>query len=143
MPRRLPHGKPNRYRVVRLKDKLGTRAMAAVEITLEGAAAWLVGEPNRGFVQMAEMINQSRLSNGVRSAGMMRRAVHEALCVARGRRAFGRLLIELPLMRRQILQLMLPTEKALSMCLFTAQALPRADAGDEEVGALRPHLPPI
>src|SRR3546814_7379616 len=90
MPRRLPDGRPNRYRIVRLKDKLGTRSMASGEIALEGATAWLVGEPNRGFVQMAEMINQSRLSNGVRSAGMMRRAVHEALCVARGRRAFGR-----------------------------------------------------
>src|SRR3546814_19609830 len=98
-------GKPNRYRIVRLKDKLGTRSMASGEITLEGATAWLVGEPNRGFVQMAEMINQSRLSNGVRTAGMMRRAVHEALCVARGRRAFGRLLIELPPMRRQLLTL--------------------------------------
>ncbi len=47
---------------MRLKDKLGTRSMASGEIRLEGALAWLVGEPGRGFVQMADMINNSRLS---------------------------------------------------------------------------------
>src|SRR3546814_12934399 len=77
MPRRLPDGAPNAYRILRLKDKLGTRSMPSGEIALEGATAWLVGELERGFVQMAEMINQSRLSNAVRSAGMMRRALHE------------------------------------------------------------------
>src|SRR5262245_14772273 len=79
MPRALPSGEPNRYGIVRLKDKLGTRAMPSGEIVLEGAAAWLIGDPNQGFKQMTEMVNQSRLSNAVRSAGMMRRAVHEAL----------------------------------------------------------------
>src|SRR3546814_8939159 len=46
-------------------------------------------------------------------------------------------------MRRQILKLMLPTEQALSMCLFTAEALHRADAGDEEGRALRRILTPL
>jgi alkylation response protein AidB-like acyl-CoA dehydrogenase len=143
MPRALPTGEPNRYRIVRLKDKLGTRAMASGEIVLEGAAAWLVGDLGAGFKQMAEMLNQSRLSNGVRSAGMMRRAVHEALTVALGRRAFGRRLIELPLVRRQLIKMILPAEEALSLALFTADCLDRADAGDAEALTLRRILTPL
>lgn len=143
LPRVLPDGTRNRYRVIRLKDKLGTRSMASGEIVLNGASAWLVGELGRGFVQIAEMINQSRLSNAVRSAGMMRRALHESLCVARGRAAFGRRLVDLPLMQRQLLKIMLPAEEALSMCLFTATALRRADE-DEELGkGLRRILTPL
>jgi hypothetical protein len=56
MPRRLDDGTPNRYRIVRLKDKLGTRSMASGEIVLEGALAYGVGPLDRGFVQMAEMV---------------------------------------------------------------------------------------
>ncbi len=143
MPRRLPDDTPNAYRVIRLKDKLGTRSMASGEIALDGAQAWLVGELERGFVQMAEMINQSRLSNAVRATGMMRRALHEALCVARGRKAFGRALADLPLMQRQLLKIMLPAEAALSMCLFTAAALRRADEGEEAGKGLRRILTPL
>jgi alkylation response protein AidB-like acyl-CoA dehydrogenase len=143
MPRTLPSGEPNRYRIVRLKDKLGTRAMASGEIVLEGASAWLVGDANQGFKQMTEMVNQSRLSNGVRSAGMMRRAVHEALTVALGRRAFGKRLIELPLVRRQLIKMILPAEVALSVALFTADCLDRADAGEAEAQTMRRVLTPL
>jgi alkylation response protein AidB-like acyl-CoA dehydrogenase len=143
MPRTLPSGAPNRYRIVRLKDKLGTRAMASGEIVLEGAVAWLVGDPGQGFNQMPEMVNQSRLSNGVRSAGLMRRAVHEALTVAVGRRAFGERLIDPPLVRRQLIKMILPAEAALSVALFTADCLDRADAGEAEAQALRRILTPL
>jgi alkylation response protein AidB-like acyl-CoA dehydrogenase len=143
MPRTLPSGEPNRYRIVRLKDKLGTRAMPSGEIVLDGAAAWLVGELGQGFKQIAEMVNQSRLSNGVRSAGMMRRAVHEALTVALGRRAFGERLIDLPLVRRQLIKMILPAEAALSVALFTADCLDRADAGEAEAQVLRRILTPL
>ena len=143
MPRVLPSGAANSYRIVRLKDKLGTRAMASGEITLTGAVAWLVGDLSQGFKQMAEMVNQSRLSNGVRSTGMMRRAVHEALTVALGRRAFGQRLIELPLVRRQLIKMILPAEAALSVAFFTADCLDRADAGDVEAQTLRRILTPL
>lgn len=131
LPRKLPDGSPNRYRIVRLKEKLGSRDLPSGEIKLEGALAWLVGDPQQGFKQMADMINMSRLSNGMRAAGMMRRALTEALFVARKRVAFGRPLVELPLMRRQLLKLMLPTEAARSVMLFTSIELQKADAGDE------------
>jgi len=131
LPKLLPDGTPNAYRIVRLKDKLGTRDMPSGEIRLEGALAHLVGDPQRGFLQMADMINMSRLSNGMRAAGMMRRALTEALYVARRRIAFGKPLIEFPLMRRQLLKMTLPTEAARSVMLYTAVELAKADAGDE------------
>ena len=89
MPRRLDDGSQNHYRIVRLKDKLGTRSMASGEIKLEGAIAYAVGKLDRGFVQMAEMVNSSRLSNGVKSTALMRRAHHDAMTVARNRVVFG------------------------------------------------------
>jgi alkylation response protein AidB-like acyl-CoA dehydrogenase len=131
LPRTLPDGGANHYRIQRLKDKLGTRAMPSGEIKLEGALAWLIGDPQQGFKQMADMINMSRLSNGMRAAGLMRRALTEALFVARNRHAFGKKLIELQLMRRQLLKLMLPAEAARSVLFFAAQELEKADAGDE------------
>ena len=132
LPRALPDGTPNRYRLLRLKEKLGTRGMPSGEIKLEGALAWLVGDPLQGFKQMADMINMSRLSNGMRAAGMMRRALTEALFVARNREAFGKKLIELPLMRRQLLKLMLPAEAARSVLFFISAELDKSDAGDDE-----------
>ncbi|MDX2202774.1 MAG: acyl-CoA dehydrogenase family protein [Hyphomicrobiaceae bacterium] len=143
MPRVLPSGEPNSYRIIRLKEKLGTRAMASGEIRLEGAAAWLVGDLNQGFKQMAEMVNQSRLSNGIRSTGMMRRALHEALTVALERVAFGRPIIELPLVRRQLAKMILPTEAALSVAFFTADCLRRSDEGEAQAQVLRRVLTPL
>jgi acyl-CoA dehydrogenase len=102
-----------------------------------------VGEPGRGFVQMADMVNNSRLSNGVRAAGLMRRAVSEAFFIARHREAFGKKLIELPLMRRQLLKLLVPAEQARTMVFQTAQALRLADGGDPEALRLARILTPL
>jgi acyl-CoA dehydrogenase len=143
LPRTLADGSANAYRILRLKDKLGSRSMASGEIRLEGARAWLVGEAGRGFQQMADMVNNSRLSNGMRAAGLMRRALTEALFVARERRAFGRRLIDLPLMRRQMLKLMVPTEQARSMLFQTAEALRRSDAGEPGAYPLARILTPL
>jgi acyl-CoA dehydrogenase len=143
LPRRLPDGRANAFRIVRLKDKLGSRSMASGEIRLEGATAWLVGDPGAGFRQMADMVNNSRLSNGVRAAGLMRRAVTEALFFAHRRTAFGRTLIELPLMRRQLLKLLLPAEQARSMMFQAAGALRRADEGEDGAYALVRILTPL
>jgi acyl-CoA dehydrogenase len=143
LPRTLEDGTANAYRIVRLKDKLGTRSMASGEIRLEGARAFLVGEAGRGFQQMADMVNNSRLSNGVRAAGLMRRACSEALFIARERRAFGRRLLDMPLMRRQMLKLLLPAEQARTMVFQTAEALKRADAGEAGAYALVRILTPM
>src|SRR3954452_1189397 len=142
MPRRLDDGSPNHYRIVRLKDKLGTRSMASGEIKLEGAIAYAVGKLDRGFVQMAEMVNSSRLSNGVKSTALMRRAYHDAMTVARNRVVFGQRILDLPLARRQLMKIMLATEQALSMSFLTADALDRAEARSQDAAALLRILTP-
>jgi alkylation response protein AidB-like acyl-CoA dehydrogenase len=142
MPRVLDDGAPNHYRIVRLKDKLGTRSMASGEIKLEGAIAYAVGRLDRGFVQMAEMVNSSRLSNGVKSTALMRRAWHDAMTVAKNRVVFGSRIIDMPLARRQLMKIMLATEQALSMSFITADALDRAEAGSQDAAALLRILTP-
>ena len=143
MPRRLKDGRRNAYRIVRLKDKLGTRSMASGEIVLEGAVAYLVGEADRGLKQMMEQVNLSRLSHGVRAAAMMRRGVNEAMVCARGRVAFGKAIIEYPLLRRQLLKITVPTEQALSMFLFAADAMDRANAGSKHAESVLRILTPL
>jgi acyl-CoA dehydrogenase len=134
MPKRLQDGSHNAYRIVRLKDKLGTRSMASGEIKLEGATAYLIGEPGRGFVQMADMVNNSRLSNGVRAAGLMRRAVSEASFIANERTAFGKRLVDMPLMQRQLSKMRLSMEQSRSMMFQCAKALEAADKDSEGKG---------
>jgi alkylation response protein AidB-like acyl-CoA dehydrogenase len=142
MPRFLDDGSPNHYRIVRLKDKLGTRSMASGEIKLEGAIAYAVGRLDRGFVQMAEMVNSSRLSNGVKSTALMRRAWHDAMTVVKNRVVFGQRIIDMPLARRQLMKIMLATEQGLSMSFITADALDRAEAGSQDAAALLRILTP-
>jgi hypothetical protein len=116
--------------------------MASGEIKLEGAIAYAVGKLDRGFVQMAEMVNSSRLSNGVKSTALMRRAYHDAMTVAKNRVVFGNRIIDLPLARRQLMKIMLATEQALSMSFITADALDRAEAGSQDAAALLRILTP-
>ncbi len=143
LPRILPDGTRNAYRVIRLKDKLGTRSMASGEILLDGATAYLVGKPEDGFRQMTDMINMSRLSNGVRSAGLMRRAVNESLFLAHNRIAFGKQLVELPLMQRQLIKMLVTAEQGRTMVLHTACILERADANDAQAQKLMRILTPL
>ena len=143
LPRSLDDGSTNRYRIIRLKDKLGTKSMASGEIRMDGAVAYLVGQQGRGFVQMADMVNNSRLSNGVRSAGMMRRAVAEAEFIAHERIAFGKRLEQMPLMQRQLDKLRVPAEQARTMVFQTAQTLMRSDAGQPDAYALLRILTPL
>jgi hypothetical protein len=143
LPRHLPDGRKNAYRILRLKDKLGTRSMASGEVKLEGAIAYLVGDPGQGFKQMTDMINMSRLANGVRSAGLMRRSVNEALFIANQREAFGKRLIELPLMQRQLAKMLVTAEQGRSMVFHTARVLERADNGDERMARVLRILTPL
>ncbi|WP_395757402.1 acyl-CoA dehydrogenase family protein [Achromobacter sp. EB05] len=137
LPRDLADGTHNHYRILRLKDKLGTRSMASGEIRLEGAVAWLVGERGKGFKHMADMINNSRLSNGMRAAGLMRRAVTEATYVSQHRRAFGKRLIDMPLMQRQLVKMTVWAEQARSVMFQTARALADADQGRGDAALAR------
>jgi len=122
MPKTLPDGSRNAYRIVRLKDKLGSRTMASGEIVFDGAVAYQLGELDQGLKHMLVMVNSSRVSHLARAAGMMRRCLNEALQASCHRNAFGRAVVDHPLMRRQLVKLMVPTEQALSALLYSATA---------------------
>ncbi|MAL80314.1 MAG: DNA alkylation response protein [Sneathiella sp.] len=136
VPRFLDNGDRNDYRIVRLKDKMGTKSMASGEIIFNGALAYAFGDvgakPNPGLRQMLDQVNMSRLSHGVRAAGMMRRCLNEAMMAARTRDVFGEMIINKPLLRRQLLKIMVPTEQVLSMVMHVSNTLHRAEQGDEE-----------
>jgi alkylation response protein AidB-like acyl-CoA dehydrogenase len=130
VPRTLPEGGRNSYVIKRLKTKLGTRSMPTGEIEFSGARGYLVGQEGHGLRIILEQVNMSRLSHGVRAAGMMRRCLNEAMVAARTRRQFGGLLVELPVVRMQLLQMKLAAEQALSMSFATAAALEAVAGGD-------------
>jgi alkylation response protein AidB-like acyl-CoA dehydrogenase len=132
VPKRLPDGTKNAWTINRLKDKLGSRSMATAEVTFSGAVAHVVGDLARGFHQMMEMVNVSRLSNAMRAAGIMRRCLLESLVHARQRAAFGSALFDLPQMRRDLLEMLLDAEAGASVILNAAAMLDRADAGSAE-----------
>jgi hypothetical protein len=92
---------------------------------------------------MMEQVNLSRLSHGVRAAAMMRRCVNEALLCARTRQAFGQTIIDYPLLRRQLMKITLPAEQALSMFLFAASTMDRANAGDADAASILRILTPL
>jgi len=143
LPRRRPDGTRNSYRIDRLKDKLGSRSMASGEVTLTDAYARPVGELKDGFRQMAEMVNVSRLSNAMRAAALMRRAVHESVEHVRRREVFGKPLLEQPLMRATLLPLILDAEAGLGLVLESAAQLDRADAGSADAKGLVRILTPL
>ena len=132
VPRYLADGSRNKYRIVRIKDKLGTRSLASCEVVFEGAQAFVVGRLDQGVKQMMEEVNMSRLSHGVRAAGQMRRCYNEAMQVARNRDAFGTPLIDLPLMRRQIMKILVPAEQSLAISMLAAVQMELANAGSKD-----------
>ena len=144
VPKILKDGTHNAYIINRLKDKLGTRSLATGEVTLNGAQAYQVGALNRGFVQMTEMINLTRVWAAIGSLAAMRRSFLEALVHTRGRVVFGRTLAEHPLMRRQLVDLLIEVEGCAALAFETAAVLERVDKhGAEEDQRLLRILTPL
>src|SRR5262249_21337113 len=110
LPRVLPDGTRNAFRIQRLKDKLGDRSNASSEIELEGARAQLVGEEGRGVPTIITMVNHSRLDCVLGTAAAMRAAVEQATHHAAHRSAFGKLLVDQPLMRNVLADLCIESE---------------------------------
>src|SRR5437773_1200578 len=144
VPRMLDDGTRNAYTINRLKDKLGTRSLATGEVTLHGAQAYLVRHLERGFVQMTEMINLTRIWAAFGSLAAMRRSFLEALTYTRERVAFGRPLAEHPLMRRQLVDLLIEVEGCAALVFETVAVLERVDRhGVEEDRRLLRILTPL
>ena len=131
LPRVLPDGSRNRILLQRLKDKLGNRSNASAEIEYDGAVGWLVGEEGRGVPTIIEMVNMTRMDCTLGAASGIRlgatRAVHHAV----HRRAFGAALVDQPLMRNVLADLVVESEAATAVAMRLATATDAALAGDE------------
>ncbi len=137
VPRVLPDGSRNPMLVMRLKNKLGNRSNASSEIEYDGATGWLVGEEGRGVRTIVEMVNMTRLDCILGSSAGMRSAVVQAVHHATHRRAFGRRLLDQPLMRNVLADLVVESEAATTVALRLAGATDRAAAGDAAEAAFR------
>jgi putative acyl-CoA dehydrogenase len=127
VPRVLPDGSRNVFRLQRLKDKLGDRSNASSEVELDGTTGWLVGEPGRGVPAIIEMVNTTRLDCVLGSAATVRAALTQAIHHARHRSAFGALLVDQPLMQNVLADLAVESEAATALAVRLAAAL---DAGE-------------
>ncbi|SFC18285.1 Acyl-CoA dehydrogenase [Halobiforma haloterrestris] len=111
----------NEQRYRRLKDKLGTISVPTGEVELEGAKAYLVGEEERGFKEMTEMLNLERLSNAAASCGIMGRALLESKIHAANREAFGETIDQYPLMREDLVDMAVDHEAATAFVFEAAR----------------------
>ncbi|MEF8814706.1 MAG: acyl-CoA dehydrogenase family protein [Halovenus sp.] len=112
----------------RLKDKLGTIAVPTGEVELRGAEGYLVGEPERGFGYMTEMLNLERLHNAVASLGIMGRVLFESKVHAADREAFGDTIDQYPLLRRDLAERCVDYEAAVAFVFAAARQLDRREA---------------
>ncbi|WP_416475868.1 DNA alkylation response protein [Streptomyces sp. LKA04] len=137
VPRVLPDGTRNTFRIQRLKDKLGNRSNASSEPEFDGTVAWLVGPEGRGVKTIIEMVNCTRLDCVMSSATLMRKTLVEAGHHVRHRTAFGARLVDQPLMRNVLADLALESEAATALTLRLAGAADRAVRGDTAEAAFR------
>jgi putative acyl-CoA dehydrogenase len=144
LPRVLPDGSRNGgFRIVRLKDKLGTRSLASGEVEFDAAPAWRVGDEGRGVATIIEMVNHTRLDCVLGSAAGMRRAVAEAAHHAAFRSAFGRRLLDQPLMTNVLADLCVESEAATVAAVRLARAFDDAAGGDEGAAAFQRIATPV
>jgi putative acyl-CoA dehydrogenase len=133
LPRILPDGSRNAFHIQRLKDKLGNHSNASSEIELHGAWARMLGEPGRGVPTIIEMVGHTRLDCVIGAAAGMRSGVVSALHHTAHRSAFGKTLIDQPLMRNVLADLCLESEATTALAMRLARAYDEAHA-DAEAG---------
>lgn len=132
LPRWTPSSEKNQFHIQRLKDKLGNRSNASSEVEFVGAWARLVGEEGRGVTTIIEMVHHTRLDCAIAAAALMRQGLVQALHHARHRRAFGKLLIEQPLMRNVLADLTLESDAATLLMLRLAGSFDRRETDPQE-----------
>src|SRR5258708_5563777 len=126
LPRWRQDGTRKDFHLPRLKDKLGNRSNASSEVEFRRATARLVGEEGRGVPTIMEMVRHTRLDCALGSAASMRKAVAEATHHAAHRFAFGRRLIDQPLMRNVLADLCLESEAATTLAMRLAHGFDRS-----------------
>jgi putative acyl-CoA dehydrogenase len=136
VPRWRPDGTKNTVHLQRLKDKLGNRSNASSEIELDDAWGVLVGEEGRGVRTIIEMVNHTRLDCVIGASSTMRQALAQATHHAAHRQAFGKALIDQPLMANVLADLAIESEAATTVMMRLARAYDAA-ATDEGEAAFR------
>jgi putative acyl-CoA dehydrogenase len=142
VPRSLPGGRRNTFLLQRLKEKVGNRSNASSEVHFRHTAGWLVGEPGRGIATLIGMAHHTRFDIVVGVAGMMRQALNQALHHATHRAAFGKRLVDHPLMLNVLADLALEAEAA-ALLAFRLAAAFDASAGSERERSLQRALTPV
>ncbi|MCO5314935.1 MAG: isovaleryl-CoA dehydrogenase [Solirubrobacterales bacterium] len=143
VPRFTPDGERNVFQIQRLKDKLGNRSNASAEIEFRGTWGRMVGEDGRGVRTIIEMVAHTRLDCAIGSTAGMRNAVAQALHYTSQRAAFGRRLIEQPLMTNVLADLCLESEAATASMMRLARSYDEAAAGDESAALFKRLATPV
>ncbi|HEY2631511.1 MAG TPA: acyl-CoA dehydrogenase family protein [Solirubrobacteraceae bacterium] len=138
LPRILPDGSRNAFHIQRLKDKLGNHSNASSEVEFHGAWARMVGEPGRGVPTIIEMVGHTRLDCVIGGAAGMRAGVVNATHHAAHRSAFGRLLIDQPLMQNVLADLCVESEAATALAMRLARAYDEAGSETSDSGPVHP-----
>jgi acyl-CoA dehydrogenase len=137
VPSHLEDGRPNHYRIRKLKDKLGTKGLPTGEIDLLGAEAVEIAPPPEGFKLMMEALEYSRVHNAVGSAGIQRRALREALDWAKARCAFGHVLMDYPMVQDELLRMRVQFEAGTLLAFEAAIAFDQTQHSPERRTWLR------
>jgi putative acyl-CoA dehydrogenase len=137
LPRHRPDGAKNAFRLLRLKDKLGDWSNASSEVEFCGAWAHRVGDEGRGIATILEMVMLTRLDCMLGSAAIMRMALAQAIHHCHHRRAFGKRLVEQPLMRNVLADLAIESEAALVFAMRVARAVDAAPRDPAEAALAR------
>ncbi|MBN9376879.1 MAG: hypothetical protein BGO14_01770 [Chlamydiales bacterium 38-26] len=134
IPAQLTSGEKNHYTLRRLKDKIGTRSMASSEIDFHDAYAFVVGHPEEGFkLVMENVLHISRLFNSFCVIGMARRAYHIARSYAMHRIAFGKAIIQYPLVQENLAQIKSENEALLSSIFATTHLQDQFDRSEVKI----------
>jgi putative acyl-CoA dehydrogenase len=143
MPRFTPDGERNRFHIQRLKDKLGNRSNASSEVEFRSAWARMVGEEGRGVATIIEMVNHTRLDCVIGCAAGMRWGTAAAINHCERRAAFGKRLIDQPLMRNVLADLAIESEAATVAGMWLARRFDEAHAGDADASRVRRLATPV
>ncbi len=128
VPRWLEDGTKNPIHVQRLKEKVGNRSNSSSEVEFKEAWGIMIGDAGRGIPTIIEMANYTRLTCSVGSTAMLRQALVQCIAYTRQRKAFGKLLVEQPLMRAVLADLVLETEAAMQLSFHLAHCYETDDA---------------
>ncbi len=120
VPRWRPDGSKNPIHIQRLKDKVGNRSNSSSEVEFKQAWGVLVGEEGRGIPTIIEMATVTRLDCALASAGFMRQGFAQALHYTRNRHAFGKALVDQPVMTELLADMALESQGATLLAMGLA-----------------------